>query len=85
MRGMNRNFWFETLQNMDGMSLHPLGDRRGCEADHVFAARTFPYDLVCLELGIEPLRYIIMKRRLIYLYHLLKQNESSLVRLSKMG
>ena len=43
-------------------------------------ARTVPYDLVCLELGIEPLRYIIMKRRLIYLQHILKQKESSLVR-----
>ena len=28
-------------------------------------SRTVPYDLVCLELGMEPLRYIIMKRRII--------------------
>ena len=27
-------------------------------------ARTVPYNLICLELGIEPLRYIIMRRRL---------------------
>ena len=43
-------------------------------------ARTVPYDLVCLEFGLEPLRYIIMKRRLIYLQHILKQKESSLIR-----
>ena len=43
-------------------------------------ARTVPYDLVCLELGIEPLRYIIMRRRLIYLQHILKQKETSLVK-----
>ena len=27
-------------------------------------ARTVPYNLICLELGIEPLQYIIMRRRL---------------------
>ena len=43
-------------------------------------ARTVPYDLVCLELGIEPLRYIIMRRRLLYLQHILKQKETSLVK-----
>ena len=43
-------------------------------------AKTVPYDLVCLELGLEPIRYIIMKRRLIYLHHILKQKESSLVK-----
>ena len=43
-------------------------------------ARTVPYDLVCLKFGLEPLRYIIMKRRLIYLQHILKQKESSLIR-----
>ena len=43
-------------------------------------ARTVPYDLLCLELGVEPLRFIIMRRRLVYLQHVLKQNESSLVK-----
>ena len=43
-------------------------------------ARTIPYDLLCLELGVEPLRFIIMRKRLIYLQHILKQKESSLVR-----
>ena len=43
-------------------------------------ARTVPYDLLCLELGVEPLRFLIMRKRLIYLQHILKQKESSLVR-----
>ena len=46
-------------------------------------ARTIPYDLLCLKLGVEPLRFIIMRRRLIYLQHttyIIKQKESSLVR-----
>ena len=43
-------------------------------------ARTVPYDLVCLELGIEPIRYIVMRRRLIYLQHILRQKETSLVK-----
>ena len=43
-------------------------------------ARTVLYDLVCLELGIEPLRYIIMSRRLIYLQLILKQKETSLIK-----
>jgi hypothetical protein len=43
-------------------------------------ARTVPYDLICLDLGLEPLRYIIMKRRLIYLQFILKQKETSLAR-----
>ena len=43
-------------------------------------ARTVPYDLVCLELGLVPIRYIIMRRRLIYLQHILKQKETSLVK-----
>ena len=43
-------------------------------------ARTVPYDLICLELGIEPLRYIIMRRRLMYLQHVLKQKDTSLVK-----
>ena len=43
-------------------------------------ARTVPYNLLCLELGVEPLRIINMRRRLVYLQHILKQNESSLVK-----
>ena len=43
-------------------------------------ARTVPYDLVCLELGLVPFRYIIMRRRLMYLQHILKQNEKSKVK-----
>ena len=43
-------------------------------------ARTVPYDLICLDLGLEPLRYVIMKRRLLYLQHILKQKETSLVK-----
>ena len=43
-------------------------------------AKTVPYDLICLDLGLEPLRYVIMKRRLIYLQYILKQKESSLVK-----
>ena len=43
-------------------------------------ARTVPYDLVCLELGLEPLRYIIMRRRMLYLQHILKQKDTSLIK-----
>ena len=43
-------------------------------------ARTIPYDLICLDMGLEPLRYVIMKRRLIYLQFILKQKETSLVK-----
>ena len=43
-------------------------------------ARTVPYDLLCLELGVEPLKFIIISRRLVYLQHILKQKESFLVR-----
>ena len=43
-------------------------------------ARTVPYDLICLELGVEPLCFIIIRKRLSYLQHILKQKESSLVR-----
>ena len=43
-------------------------------------ARTVPYDLVCLELGLEPLRFVIMRRRLFYLQHILKQKETSLIK-----
>ena len=43
-------------------------------------AQTVPYDLVCLELGLVPIRYIIMRRRLVYLQHILKQKESSLIK-----
>ena len=37
-------------------------------------------DLLCLDLGVEPLRFIVIRKRLIYLQHILKQNKSSLVR-----
>ena len=43
-------------------------------------ARTVPYDLICLELGLEPIRFIIMRRRLMYLQHIMKQKESSLIK-----
>ena len=43
-------------------------------------ARTIPYDLICLEVGLEPIRYIIMRRRLMYLQHIMKQNETSLIK-----
>ena len=43
-------------------------------------ARTVPYDLICLELGVEPLCFIIIRKRLSYLQHILKQKESSLFR-----
>ena len=43
-------------------------------------ARTVPYDLLCLELGLEPFRYIIMRRRLLYLQHILKQEDTSLIK-----
>ena len=43
-------------------------------------ARTVPYELVCLELGVLPLRFIIMRRRLVYLQHVLKENETSLIK-----
>jgi hypothetical protein len=42
-------------------------------------ARTVPYDLICLELGLEPIRYIIMRRKLMYLQHIMKQKETSLI------
>ena len=43
-------------------------------------ARAVPYDLICLELGLEPIRYIIMRRRLMYLQHIMKQKETSLIK-----
>ena len=43
-------------------------------------ARTVPYDLICLELGLEPIRFIIMRRRLMYLQHIMKQKETSLIK-----
>ena len=43
-------------------------------------ARTIPYDLICLEVGLEPIRYIIMRRRLMYLQRNMKQNETSLLK-----
>ena len=43
-------------------------------------ARTVPYDLLCLKLGIEPFRYIIMRRMLLYLQHILKQKDTSLIK-----
>ena len=43
-------------------------------------AKTVPYDLICLDMGLEPLRYVIMKRRLIYLQFILKQKETSMVK-----
>ena len=43
-------------------------------------AKTIPYDLLCLELGLEPLRYIVMRRRLIYLQHILKRKENALIK-----
>ena len=38
-----------------------------------------PKDLLYLELGILPIRYIIQTRRLLYLHHILQQNENSLL------
>jgi hypothetical protein len=42
-------------------------------------ARTVPYELLCLEVGVVPLRFIIMRRRLVYLHRILKEKESSLL------
>ena len=38
-----------------------------------------PKDLVYLELAIIPIRYIIQTRRLLYLHHILQQDEGSLL------
>ena len=43
-------------------------------------ARTIPHELACLEIGIEPIRFIIMIRRLIYLKYILNKEETSLVK-----
>ena len=54
--------------------------------DILEVARTVTYDLVCvvclvcLEIGLVPIRYIIMRRRLINLLHILKQKETSLAK-----
>ena len=44
-------------------------------------AWTVPNNLVCLTLGLEPLRYVFMRRRLFYQQHLLKQNNTFLIQL----
>ena len=38
-----------------------------------------PKDLIYLELGIVPIRFIIQTRRLLYLHHILQQKEESLL------
>ena len=39
-------------------------------------ARTIPYELACLEIGIEPIRFIIMRRSLIYLKYILNKKKN---------
>ena len=71
-----------SLSLIEGNQILPITPRDGCAnwCSLLETAQTVPYNLICLELGIEPLRYIIMRRRLIYLQHILKQNESSLIK-----
>ena len=69
--------WYN-LTETDLLQLEQVDKALWCSQLEV--SSTVPYDLVCLELGLEPLRYIIMKRRLIYLQHILKQKETSLIK-----
>ena len=69
--------WYN-LTKTDMLQLEQVDKSLWCSLLEV--SSTVPYDLVCLELGLEPLRYIIMKRKLIYLQHILKQKDSSLVK-----
>ena len=43
-------------------------------------ARTIPYDIICLELALEALRFIITRRRLVNFHHIMKQKQTSLVK-----
>ena len=69
--------WYN-LTETDLLQLEQVDKALWCSLLEV--SSTVPYDLVCLELGLEPFRYIIMKRRLIYLQHILKQKEYSLLK-----
>ena len=66
----NSEAWF----NVTELELRQLEQVDKCLWCNILeVARTVPYDLVCLELGLEPLRFIIMRRRLLYLQYILKQ------------
>ena len=41
--------------------------------------RTVPHEMLYLELGIEPLSFIVMRRRINYLQHILKQDENRMI------
>ena len=76
---MFRNYqaWYNVTE-ADLLQLEQVDKGLWCNLLEV--SSTVPYDLICLELGLEPLRYIIMKRRLIYLQHILKQKATSLTK-----
>ena len=42
-------------------------------------SRNVPIDILYLEMGVIPIKYIIKMRRLMFLKHILKQNEESLL------
>ena len=59
----------DKLEQVDEMLLRNLMD----------CSSSVPKDLIYLELGVVPIRFIIQTRRLLYLHHILQQNEESLI------
>ena len=57
---------YEQLESVDQMLISNL-----------FECYNVPIDLLYLEIGVWPIRYIIMKRRCLYLHHILQQQENS--------
>ena len=57
----------DQLKQVDEMLIRNLMD----------CSSSVPKDLLYLELGIIPIRYIIQTRRLLYLHHILQQDDDS--------
>ena len=60
---------YEQLESVDKMWIKNLFNCSSC----------VPTELLYLELGLWPIRHIIMKRRCLYLHHILQQDENSLL------
>ena len=59
----------DQLEQIDEMLLRNL----------FFCSRNVPKDLLFLEMGLVPISYIIRERRLMFLHHILRQKEDSLL------
>ena len=60
---------YEQLESVDEMWMKNLFGCSSC----------VPTELLYLELGLWPIRHITMKRRCLYLHHILQQSENSLL------